>query len=509
MPQEPGSGGSRRASLLAGQAGVAQRRRATADWILRIAGFIVLACILVSSALFLRTPGATQVSTPSYALSDVLAPAPVPTLTAIGRPIYPLKRSADGRRLVDQHNVPFLLVGDSPQALIANLSEKQAASYFATRQAQGFNVVWINLLCNTYTGCRGDDSTYDGILPFTTPGDLSTPNPAYFRRADDMIRLAAQHGMVVFLDPIETGGWLGVLRSNGVAKDRAYGSYLGNRYRNFPNIVWLSGNDFQSWQTASDDAVVAAVAQGIKAVDHTHLQTVELSYFVSDSLQDPTWTPIIGLDAAYTYSPTYAEVLQGYDRGIMPVFTVEANYEGEHNAGDQGTPLILRRQEYWAMLSGATGQIYGNHYVWPFSKGWQSNLNTPAVRQLQYGTRLFLTHQWYNLVPDQRHRVVTAGYGTFNGGGTLISNDYVTAARTPDGSLVIAYLPTRRTITVDMSQLSGPVRARWYDPTDGAYSSVAGAPLADRGSRLFTPPGNNSAGDGDWILVLDVAPTGQ
>jgi hypothetical protein len=423
--------------------------------------------------------------------------------------VYPLKRSKDGRHLVDQRNLPFLIMGDSPQALIANLSEADAASYFATRQAQGFNTVWINVLCNTYTGCRADGSTYDGILPFTTPGDLSTPNPAYFRRVDDMIRLAARYGMVVCLDPIETGGWLGVLRSNGVAKDRAYGTYLGTRYQNFPNIVWLNGNDFQSWRTASDNSVALAVAQGIAAVDHHHLQTVELDYYQSDSLEDAAWAPIIGLDAAYTYSPTYAEVLQAFDRGMMPVFLVEANYEGEHNAGDQGSPLILRRQEYWAMLSGATGQIYGNHFIWPFSKGWQSNLNTPAVRQLQYGTALFSSRPWYNLVPDQHHQVITAGYGTFNGGGTLISNDYVTAARTPDGSLVIAYLPTRRTITVDMSQLSGPVRARWYDPTSGTYSLVAGSPFANLGSRLFTSPGNNSTGDEDWVLILEVTRSRQ
>jgi hypothetical protein len=324
-----------------------------------------------------------------------------------------------------------------------------------------------------------------------------------------MIRLAARYGMVVCLDPIETGGWLGLLRSNGVAKDRAYGTYLGTRYQDFPNIVWLNGNDFQSWRTASDNSVALAVAQGIAAVDHNHLQTVELDYYQSDSLEDPAWAPIIGLDAAYTYSPTYAEVLQAFDRGTMPVFLVEANYEGEHNAGDQGSPLILRRQEYWTMLSGATGQIYGNHSIWPFSKGWQSNLNTPAVRQLQYGTALFSSRPWYNLVPDQHHRVITAGYGTFNDGGTLISNDYVTAARTLDGSLVIAYLPTRRTITVDMSQLSGPVRARWYDPTSGTYSLAGGSPFANRGSRLFTSPGNNSMGDEDWVLILEVTRSRQ
>jgi hypothetical protein len=481
-------------------------RSASIAWILRAATLILLACILVGVVFVVRTPGAAQTPAPTYTLRAVSMPAPLPATSTIGVPLYPLQRSKDGRRLVDQRGAPFLIVGDSPQALIANLSEAQAASYLATRQAQGFNTLWVNLLCDKYTGCRSDGSTYDGILPFVTPGDLSTPNPAYFQRADDMIRLAALHRMVVFLDPIETGGWLDVLRRNGVSKDRAYGRYLGNRYKNFANIVWMSGNDFQSWTNPADDAVAQAVAQGIEDVDPRHLQTVELNYYVSDSLQDPAWAPIIGLDAAYTYYPTYAEVLQAYDRGTMPVFMVEANYEGEHNAGDLGTPLILRRQEYWTMLSGASGQIFGNHYVWPFSKGWQSNLNTPAVRQLQYATALFLPTQWYNLVPDQRHQVLTGGYGTFNGSGTLISNDYATAARTMDGSLVIAYLPTKRTVTVDMSRLSGRVWAYWYDPTSGASSEMAGSPFANKESHQFASPGENSAGDADWVLVLETRP---
>ena len=82
----------------------------------------------------------------------------------------------------------------------------------------------------------------------------------------------------MFLDPIETGGWLDVLKTNGLSKDYAFGHYLGTRYKKFPNIVWLNGNDFQNWQAPSKDAVVLAVARGIKAADPGHIQTLELNY---------------------------------------------------------------------------------------------------------------------------------------------------------------------------------------------------------------------------------------
>jgi chitodextrinase len=417
---------------------------------------------------------------------------------------YPLKVSANGRYLVDQHNAPFLITGDSPQALIVNLSEAEAEDYFADRQAAGFNAVWINLLCATYTGGRADASTYDGIIPFTTPGDLSTPNESYFARADAMLQLAAQHGLTVLLDPAETGSFLSVLNANGVTTARNYGRYLGTRYRNFDNIIWLSGNDFQTWANPGDDAVVQAVARGIQDMDPRHIHTVELDYPVSGSLDDPSWAPLIQLNASYTYYPTYAQVLTDYDRpNALPTFLVEANYEFEHNADDEGTPQILRRQAYWALLSGAAGQLYGNHYTWPFLSGWQSYLDTPGSQQMGYAKFLFESRQWYNLIPDQDHTVVTAGYGTYADSGALGDSDYLTAARTPDGALVMAYLPTSRTVTVDMSTLAAPAYASWYDPTTGSFSAITGAPLANTGSRPFTPPGPNGAGDGDWVLVLE------
>ena len=428
-----------------------------------------------------------------------------PAGTAPPNTFFPLKVSANGRYLVDQNNAPFLITGDSPQALIVNLSEAEADSFFADRQAGGFNVVWINLLCATYTGGRADASTYDGIIPFTTPGDLSTPNEAYFTRVDHMLNLAAQHGLTVLLDPAETGSFLSVLNANGVTKSRNYGRYLGARYRNFDNIIWMSGNDFQTWQNPGDDAVVEAVARGIQDNDNRHIHTVELDYQVSGSLDDPTWAPIIQLNASYTYFPTYAQVLTDYDRSnAIPTFLVEANYEFEHNAADLGTPNILRRQAYWALLSGSAGQMYGNRYTWPFISGWQNNLDTPGSLQMGYVKFLFASRQWYNLIPDQTHTVVTAGFGTFADSGALGDNDYLAAARTPDGALVMAYMPTMRSITVDMSKLAGPAYASWYDPTNATFTAIPGSPLANTGTRNFAPPGNNSAGDGDWVLVLEV-----
>jgi hypothetical protein len=80
----------------------------------------------------------------------------------------------------------------------------------------------------------------------------------------------------------------------------------------------------------------------------------------------------------------------------------------------------------------------------------------------------------------------------------------VTAAGTPDGKLAIAYLPAITTITVDMTKLGDTVTARWYDPTNGTYVTITGSPFPNMGTHNFTSPGNNSTGDPDWVLVLQV-----
>ncbi len=421
-----------------------------------------------------------------------------------GRLAFPAGISANHRYLVDQNGAPYLLVGDSPQCLSAQLSTADMDYFFADRERHGFNAMWVDILCGPYTGGRPDYSTYDGILPFMTSGDLSTPNPKYFARIDTMVKLAADHGITLLLEPAETGSFRDLLRSNGAAKDFAYGAYLGSRFKDAPNIIWTSGNDYDADQWATFDPYTTALARGLQSTDPNRLQTVEF-YAPGLSTDNPNWSGITNINSAYTYAPTYAEVLRGYNRTpTMPVIMIEANYEGENNAGGPpATPQILRRQEYWTMLSGATGQLYGNHFTWGFQNGpWKDQFDTVGATQVAYMANFFNSLAWYDLVPDQGHALVTAGYGTPIASGPVSDSDYVTAAMTADRSLAVVYLPSASTITVNMARFRGPVSARWFDPTSGIYTAVAGGPIPNAGSRQFKPNRTNSEGDGDWVLLL-------
>jgi hypothetical protein len=190
------------------------------------------------------------------------------------------------------------------------------------------------------------------------------------------------------------------------------------------------------------------------------------------------------------------------------VYLVEAHYDQE-NVGhppDYGTPSTLRREEYWTMLTGGTGQFYGNFYTWSFAPGWKYYIDTEGVKELTFWKDFFSSVRWYDLVPDQDHSVVTAGLGTFGDLHVRVSNsDFCTAAKTPDGEFVVAYVPTVRTVTVNMASLKGPAKGVWFDPTNGTYTKIPGGLLPNTGAQQLTPPGKNHDGDGDWVLLLDAS----
>ena len=145
------------------------------------------------------------------------------------------------------------------------------------------------------------------------------------------------------------------------------------------------------------------------------------------------------------------------------------------------------------MLSGATGQLYGNGYTWGINdRHWKQHFDTPAVNQLGLMAKLFRSLPWQDLVPDQDHTILTDGFGSYDSGGDVLDNAYATAAATADGSLVVVYVPTARTIQLDRSRLKPGLVAEWFDPTNGERRPA---------SQPFTTPGKNSAGDQDWVFI--------
>ena len=172
-----------------------------------------------------------------------------------------------------------------------------------------------------------------------------------------------------------------------------------------------------------------------------------------------------------------------------------------------GTVFAVVQGQGWPRVALSTigGTICGNGYVWPFNdtgeSSWRKHLDTQGSRDMARLNGFIGSIKWFNLVPselDGMRKLITSG------GSSVSSSNYVAAAATSDGSLLVAYVPPENsgTISVNMTAMSGPARARWFDPTSAASANIATG-LTNTGTRVFTVPGTNSAGHRDWVLVLE------
>ena len=132
--------------------------------------------------------------------------------------------------------------------------------------------------------------------------------------------------------------------------------------------------------------------------------------------------------------------------------------------------------------------FYGEKFTWKIDSTWRSHLSEPGATQFKYVGALFGSRAWYQLVPDQKHMMVVSGLGTFSSTGNAQDNDYATTARTANGTLLITYMPTARTMTVDMTKLARAAVGRWFDPTSGKYLDIAGSPFPNTGMKKIIQP---------------------
>ncbi len=424
-------------------------------------------------------------------------------ITAIGKGQSPvavtqLSLSANHRYLVDQNRNPFLLQGDAAWSLIVAMSNAEVEQYLSNRKAKGFNAITVELIEHRYA--KTPPLNEAGDAPFTSTGDFSTPNEKYFAHADWVIHKAGEYGMQVILAPFWLGyigsdeGWIKEILKIEPEKCLTYGRYLGKRYEGFDNIIWLMGGD-RDPQTALEK--MNLVALGIREFDHRHLLTAhsDPEHSALDRYAMGGW---LSFNTTYSYQIVHQKLFEDYNRNpAWPTILLETSYEGEHNASE----VQIRRQAYWSVLCGGFGHVFGNNPVWhfngptlfPIDTTWQQAMDLAGSMGMMYWGRLFRSRPWYELVPDQKHEVVTGGLGEFRG------LDYLAAGRTPDGKTVIAYIPTRRSITVDMSKVSGDRAVSWwFDPRTGKASAAGEFPTTGR--RDFVPPT-----EGDWVLVLDDA----
>ena len=92
---------------------------------------------------------------------------------------------------------------------------------------------------------------------------------------------------------------------------------------------------------------------------------------------------------------------------VKPVVLGESHYDGEW--GPQPHDFTMRKQAYWAVLSGAAGHAYGAKGVYDWAD--PAAMNYVSAAQMKHVSDLFTVRSWHRLVPDLSGAVMTGGAG--------------------------------------------------------------------------------------------------
>lgn len=468
------------------------------------------------------------------------------------QPIFPLINSANHRFLQDQNGVPFPILGRTAWFL-TSLSHGDYRQFIDDTVAKGYNAIEFNAINHD---ARGNHPPFSGneALPFTKridgyqwtgslsyrrdaeAPDFTQWNEGYWEHVDRILAYAESKGVLCFLFPAYTGaaggpeGWMVEMVSNGSTKMQTYGRFIANRYKTQKNIVWMLGGDYGTGKfqfTSNQLAVEQSMLMGMQSIGGQASLNISAEWN-TDSIYtdqtDPTLRMAGTLEGAYSfrgavnhytrnaYGPFDSDGMTRHD--IMPTFLLEEPYDQEGPDGNkvnQSAIQPIRRFQWWGWLSGIGGYIAGNGCVWPFnppkllsfsfcSDGWQAHLNTQGAQDMARLNAFVRSIAWYNLVPSGLGGMKTL---IVAGGSQPVLPDYVAAAASPDGALLVAYIPPdhKGPLTLDMTVMSSQAQAHWFNPATAAYTEIG--TFSNAGTQTFDPPANNGTGFTDWVLLLE------
>lgn len=445
---------------------------------------------------------------------------------------FPLRVSDDKRYLVDQQGKPFPILGRTAWFIISQ-PEEGYRKFIENTLSHGHNAIEFAAITHWPMGNnapfngegevpflrRLDGSTWDGklkysSLPLEAP-DFTTPNEKYWRYLDRFLAYCEEKELLVFMFPAYLGyageeqGWMKELVANGKEKTMAYGAWVAERYKHRKNIVWMLLGDmgeFNEEQRIAEQALI----DGLKSVkdQQSVLYTAE-SHSGQNAADNPYFGHEMTLNGVYTWElkvpvPYLGRKAYAHEP-TMPAFLLEEPYDEEGPDGNNYNPNAtqpVRRFQWWGWLTTIGGYISGNGYVWQFVDPiWQQHLETQGAQDMMRLNEFIKSLEWWKLVPGGLDGMKDIIVDPANADTTA---SFVSAAAARDGSFLVAYIPPAHDgrIRVDLTVLSKPGIAYWFDPTDGRYLPVKGSPIRNNSVKEFITPEKNSVGEGDWVLLV-------
>ncbi|MGB3589699.1 MAG: DUF4038 domain-containing protein, partial [Tunicatimonas sp.] len=319
-----------------------------------------------------------------------------------------------------------------------------------------------------------------------------------------------------------TLGWWGKTRSNSADDLHKYGRWVGDRYKNNNNIIWLTLGEAggHARKDTIPDEKLNALVRGIREGDTgDKLLTVHADFKRSTSISDDTdlcdfnnwqtsqWCCLDDLPRQDERTWTVWEAItfdynQRYDGKPKPTLDSEAWYENNKDFCGAG-PFNMRRRAYFTIFAGAFGHSYGAGGIWDGLVEADSCSGT-ALAAIHYsGARdIGYVSKFLHKLGDDFLKLRPAQSIVLEGN----SDDYDThiqATRASDNSFALIYSASDAAYSIDVSELPKPsLTAIWYNPRSNEYQTENNSKVAkNEQACTFDPPGNSGAGN-DWVLIL-------
>jgi hypothetical protein len=342
--------------------------------------------------------------------------------------------------------------------------------------------------------------------------DPLKPNEKYFANVDWVIKKAEEKGLFIGLlptwgDKVDKQWGVGPVI---FTKENAglYGKWIGNRYKNYPNIIWINGGDREGG--GANFEIWNALANGIKSVDQNHLMTFHPMGGNSSSkwFQQQNWLDFNMMQTGHG-ERSYA----AYKKLLLPDYLLlpaKPTFDGEPRYEDHPhdwKPEILgwfddadvRQAAFWNLFSGGFGHTYGCHAIWQmltpertpvgFARHtWYDDLDLPGAGDMIHVRCLMESRPMTERIPFQE----------------LVANDYIPETdymvATKGRNYAFVYIPTGWSAKLDLKKLDWKNSVVWwYNPRTGEAKKLGEIP--NDGIREFKP---ETGGRGnDWLLVID------
>ena len=450
-------------------------------------------------------------------------------------------RVADNHRYLEHENgKPFFWLGDTGWLMPERLNRDEVGYYLKRCAQAGYNVVQVQ----TVNGVPAYNIYGQSSHPFGYDfSDIDRPGVyGYWDHMDYIVKTAERNGIYIGMVCI----WGGLVKSGQMTEEEAvkYGTFLANRYKECPNIVWMIGGDIQGniktevWET---------LARTIRSIDRNHLMTFHprgrtcsaqffpnaewidfhmfqsghrrygqrmgnKDYPIPDNTEEDSWRYV---ERSFAADP------------LKPVLDGEPSYEnipqGLHDANEpRWQAADVRRYAYWSVFAGACGHTYGCNDIMQFYRPgyapayyadtpWWEALDFPGYNQMKHLKELMLkfrtnqnaTQRPAPTLPVREGEDAPTLVKQSNPTPSLTGRDgvgpysYLAVTHGADYLLVYNYLGLP--MQVDLTQIAGKrKKAWWYSPVTGEYCYIG--EFRNQATE-FVPPAVEG-NDRDIVLVV-------